>query len=175
LSFCWARIKKTFSLVTVALFAAGLASASSKKSAQKSSAAEIQSTSSSTAKKSKSTRHSSRRHHRKSASWRRHAQKGIDSERTREIQTALIREKYFHGQVTGAWDRATTEAMKRYQQDHGWQIKTVPDARALIELGLGPSNEHLLNPESAMTTRRQNAAAGVAGRNQPAGPAALPQ
>jgi hypothetical protein len=42
--------------------------------------------------------------------------------------------------------------MRRYQADHGWQSKTVPDSRALIKLGLGPSNDHLLNPESAMTT-----------------------
>jgi hypothetical protein len=42
--------------------------------------------------------------------------------------------------------------MRRYQADHGWQSKEVPDARALISLGLGPSHDHLLNPESAMTT-----------------------
>jgi hypothetical protein len=42
--------------------------------------------------------------------------------------------------------------MRRYQADHGWQSKTVPDSRALIKLGLGPSKDHLLNPESAMTT-----------------------
>jgi hypothetical protein len=42
--------------------------------------------------------------------------------------------------------------MRRYQADHGWQSKTVPDSRALISLGLGPSKDNLLNPESAMTT-----------------------
>ena len=42
--------------------------------------------------------------------------------------------------------------MRRYQADNGWQSKTVPDSRALIKLGLGPSKDHLLNPESAMTT-----------------------
>jgi len=42
--------------------------------------------------------------------------------------------------------------MRRYQADHGWQSKTVPDSRALINLGLGPSKDRLLNPESAMTT-----------------------
>lgn len=42
--------------------------------------------------------------------------------------------------------------MRRYQSDHGWQTKEVPDSRALIKLGLGPSKDHLLNPESAMTT-----------------------
>jgi hypothetical protein len=43
--------------------------------------------------------------------------------------------------------------MQRYQADHGWQSKEVPDSRALIKLGLGPDHEHLLNPESAMTTQ----------------------
>jgi len=33
--------------------------------------------------------------------------------------------------------------------DNGWQSKIVPDARALIKLGLGPSRDGLLNPESA--------------------------
>jgi hypothetical protein len=42
--------------------------------------------------------------------------------------------------------------MRRFQREHGWQDKTVPDSRALIKLGLGPSTDHLLNPESAMTT-----------------------
>ena len=42
--------------------------------------------------------------------------------------------------------------MRRYQGDHGWQTKEVPDSRALISLGLGPSKDHLLNPDSAMTS-----------------------
>ena len=79
-------------------------------------------------------------------------QQAIDSTRAREIQTALIREHYMQGQPSGAWDSATQAAMQRYQADQGWQSKTTPDARALIKLGLGPSHDHLLNPESAMTT-----------------------
>lgn len=64
----------------------------------------------------------------------------------------MIREHYMTGEATGTWNAASEEAMRRYQADHGWQSKTVPDARALIKLGLGPSKDHLLNPESAMTT-----------------------
>ena len=79
-------------------------------------------------------------------------QQGIDSDRARDIQTALIREHYIQGEPSGTWDSATQAAMQRYQADHGWQAKTTPDARALIKLGLGPSHDHLLNPESAMTT-----------------------
>jgi hypothetical protein len=78
-------------------------------------------------------------------------QQAIDSDRARQIQTALIREHYMQGEPSGTWDSATQAAMQRYQADQGWQSKTTPDARALIKLGLGPSHDHLLNPESAMT------------------------
>ena len=56
------------------------------------------------------------------------------------------------GEATGKWDATTEDALRRFQADNGWQNKTVPDSRALIKLGLGPSHDHLLNPESAMTT-----------------------
>src|SRR5438552_12390832 len=84
-------------------------------------------------------------------SWRRGQQK-IDPKRAREIQEALIREHYMQGNASGIWDQTSQKAMVRYQVENGWQSKTVPDARALIKLGLGPDHEHLLNPESAMTT-----------------------
>jgi hypothetical protein len=79
-------------------------------------------------------------------------QQKIDSERASEIQQALIREHYLTGTATGEWNLASEDAMRRYQGDHGWQTKEVPDSRALIKLGLGPSKDHLLNPQSAMTT-----------------------
>lgn len=79
-------------------------------------------------------------------------QQVIDPERARAIQEALIREHYMEGEPSGTWDSATQAAMQRYQADQGWQAKTTPDSRALIKLGLGPSNDHLLNPESAMTS-----------------------
>ena len=79
-------------------------------------------------------------------------QQKIDSDRAEQIQEALIREHYLTGEPTGTWNTASEEAMRRYQADHGWQTKEIPDSRALIRLGLGPSNDHLLNPESAMTT-----------------------
>ena len=78
-------------------------------------------------------------------------QQAIDSDRAREIQEALIRERYMDGEPTGSWDDNTQAAMQRYQADQGWQSQTTPDSRALIRLGLGPSHDHLLNPESAMT------------------------
>jgi peptidoglycan hydrolase-like protein with peptidoglycan-binding domain len=85
-------------------------------------------------------------------SSKKRGQQAIDSGRARQIQTALIRERYMQGEPSGSWDSATQAAMKRYQADQGWQSKQIPDSRALIKLGLGPSHDHLLNPESAMTS-----------------------
>jgi hypothetical protein len=79
-------------------------------------------------------------------------QQKIDPERAQAIQEALIREHYMTGEPAGTWNQESEDAMRRYQADHGWQAKTVPDSRALISLGLGPSHDHLLNPESAMTS-----------------------
>jgi hypothetical protein len=82
-------------------------------------------------------------------------QAAIDEQRARQIQEALVREHYMNGEPSGTWDDATQQALRRYQADQGWQNKTVPDSRALIRLGLGPDHEHLLNPESAMTSEPQ--------------------
>jgi hypothetical protein len=76
-------------------------------------------------------------------------QQAIDSERTLQIQQALIREHYLDGEATGTWDQATRDALTRFQSDNHWQTKVLPDARALIKLGLGPRQQNLLNPESA--------------------------
>jgi hypothetical protein len=88
--------------------------------------------------------------HKKTARAR--GQQKIDSDRAQAIQAALIREHYLNGAPSGTWNQASEDAMRRYQEDNGWQSKTVPDSRALIKLGLGPSKEGLLNPESAMTS-----------------------
>ena len=84
-------------------------------------------------------------------SWKRRGQKEIDDQRCRAIQEALIREKYLDGEPTGRWDDHSKAAMQKYQQDNGWQTKVVPDSRAIIKLGLGPSNEGLINPNTAAT------------------------
>ena len=104
---------------------------------------------------SATTHHKASAKHKKShktASSHQRGQQKIDAQRAKQIQEALIREHYLSGTPSGVWDSATQEAMERYQADNGWQSKTSPDARALIKLGLGPDNEHLLNPESAMTS-----------------------
>ena len=100
-------------------------------------------------------RRSYRRSSRTRKSARARGQQKIDTERATSIQQALIREHYLSGEPTGVWNQESEEAMRRYQSDHGWQTKEVPDSRALIKLGLGPSNDHLLNPESAMTAPSQ--------------------
>jgi hypothetical protein len=100
--------------------------------------------------KSTAKRSSSHRSGKKKTTAR--GQQKIDPQRAQEIQEALIREHYLSGEAAGTWNQSSEDAMRRYQADHGWQSKTVPDARALISLGLGPSHDHLLNPESAMTT-----------------------
>ena len=98
-------------------------------------------------RKSGKTQRSSRRN------WRRKGQQAIQTDRAREIQTALIRERYLTGEPSGVWDDATRKALMQYQEDHGWQTKRLPDARALIELGLGPTHDGLLNPESMASTK----------------------
>jgi peptidoglycan hydrolase-like protein with peptidoglycan-binding domain len=93
-------------------------------------------------RRTKYTKHSSR-------SRRSRGQQSISENRAREIQEALIREHYLQGDPSGSFDAQTKAALTKYQHDNGWQTKVVPDSRALIKLGLGPSHDGLLNPESA--------------------------
>jgi len=93
------------------------------------------------------TSKSAHRHSKRKTSWKKKGQQGIKADRATEIQEALIREKYLTGEPTGVWDSRSQAAMVKYQADHGWQTKEVPDSRALIKLGLGPnySSQTLLN------------------------------
>ena len=65
---------------------------------------------------------------------------GISPERTSAIQSALVRAGYLK-EASGKWDSDTQAAMEKLQADNGWQVKLVPDARALIKLGLGPGSD----------------------------------
>jgi peptidoglycan hydrolase-like protein with peptidoglycan-binding domain len=85
------------------------------------------------------------KHRHKSKTKKTRGQTAIQGDRAREIQTALIREGYMKGEPSGVWDQPTKDAMTRYQADHGWQTKTLPDSRALIQLGLGPNHENAIN------------------------------
>lgn len=135
--------------VVVAASASESTAPSSTSSHRKSAAHRLTSSAKKNSNSSAKGKHSKSR---KKKSARTRGQQKIDSERAQSIQEALIREHYLSGEATGTWNQASEDAMRRYQSDHGWQSKTVPDARALIKLGLGPSHDHLLNPESAMTT-----------------------
>ena len=133
------------------LLACGVVSAQTKSqsptppTAATTSSAKLQNVSAhSTSRKSKKSRKSAKSHR---------GQQKIDPARAREIQEALIREHYLDGTASGTWDAKSQAAMQRYQADNGWQSKSVPDSRALIKMGLGPDHEHLLNPESAMTSQ----------------------
>src|SRR5512146_976961 len=73
------------------------------------------------AKKHVSSKHHARHHRRRKVSWKRKGQQQIQPDRAREIQEALIREKYLTGEPSGKWDTRTQAAMTRYQADNGWQ------------------------------------------------------
>ena len=113
---------------------------------------------SSKAARSKAHRASRKKQASSRHNWRRRGQQAIQGDRAREIQAALIREHYLTGEPSGVWDDRTRQAMAKYQQDRGWQSKKLPDARALIQLGLGPNHDGLLNPESVASSQRPPAA-----------------
>jgi hypothetical protein len=136
------RILATFSAL---LLLTTLAAAKTKKAVHKQATAAHRSGKHVTSRRGRHSRHSR-------MAWKYHGQQKPDSQRTRDIQEALIRQNYLRGAASGMWDQNTRLAMARFQADHGWQTKMVPDARALIALGLGPSHDGLINPETAMTS-----------------------
>ena len=144
---CWANLGR-LAISTLLVFMVAFAQTSQSSSAKTPTPTKK---ASSTNTRKSTTKHTSHKGKKSRASWRRGQQK-VDPERSREIQEALIRQHYLAGEASGKWDAATEDAMRRFQSDNGWQNKTVPDSRALIKLGLGPNHDHLLNPESAMTT-----------------------
>jgi peptidoglycan hydrolase-like protein with peptidoglycan-binding domain len=145
----------------------GKTTSASSSHTSKSSAAKTK-TASTTSHKGKKSRKTAKR-----------GQQKIDSDRAQQIQQALIKQHYMSGEPTGKWDANTEDALRKFQADNGWQNKTVPDSRALIKLGLGPSHDHLLNPESAMTSvpdtsSASNAPSGSTAHNEGA-PQSQPQ
>jgi peptidoglycan hydrolase-like protein with peptidoglycan-binding domain len=143
-------------LLLVALFALAPASATTKKRHHTSKG----SASSSNTSQAKTSHGKHSRHSRSSRNWRHRGQQKVDAQRTQQIQDALVRANYLQGEPSGIWDAKTEDALRRYQSANGWQSKVVPDSRALIKLGLGPSEKKLINPESAMTSRPAPMAAG---------------
>ncbi|MGH9607198.1 MAG: peptidoglycan-binding domain-containing protein [Terracidiphilus sp.] len=76
---------------------------------------------------------------------RERGQQSIQPARVEQIQQALVRAHYLSGEPTGKWDATTIAAMQKYQADHGWQTKLMPDSRALVKLGLGPDYSDATN------------------------------
>jgi hypothetical protein len=111
------------------------------------------------------SKHGKRGRHSISQNWRHRGQQKVDAQRTQQIQDALARANYLSGEPSGVWDAKTEDALRRYQASNGWQAKVVPDSRALIKLGLGPSDKKLINPDSAMTSRPESAKASTSGPN----------
>lgn len=85
----------------------------------------------------------------KAKSHKLHGQQAIDSNRVTQIQHALIREHYLSGDANGQWDSTTQAAMQKYQSDHGWQTRLLPDSRAIKSLGLGPDYSTALNAKNS--------------------------
>jgi peptidoglycan hydrolase-like protein with peptidoglycan-binding domain len=78
-----------------------------------------------------------------------HGQQAIEPARVTEIQQALIRQHYLTTEADGKWDSTTEAAMQKYQADHGWQTKLMPDSRALKTLGLGPDYSNAINAKNS--------------------------
>jgi len=76
----------------------------------------------------------------KSKKGRRHwepIQKVPTTDRIEEIQTALAREGYYHGDPTKKLDSNTQDALRRFQEEHGMTGTGKLDATTLQKLGLG--------------------------------------
>jgi peptidoglycan hydrolase-like protein with peptidoglycan-binding domain len=82
----------------------------------------------------KKTTSKKKRHH---YSRRQPTQKAPTPDRISEIQSALARDGYYHGDPNGKWDASTVGAMQKFQSDHGLDATGKLDARSLQKLGLG--------------------------------------
>jgi peptidoglycan hydrolase-like protein with peptidoglycan-binding domain len=174
----WRKCRLASSVtILVCSLAFAQASASSTAPTSKTSAKAAHPSSKAKSAKAKTSKTSTSR---KGKHSRKRGQQKIEGERTHQIQQALIQKGYLKGEPSGKWDASTEAALRKFQADNGWQNKTVPDSRALIKLGLGPNHDHLLNPESAMTTVPDTPATAAVptstpGEKSPAGPVSQPQ
>jgi peptidoglycan hydrolase-like protein with peptidoglycan-binding domain len=123
------------------------------KTAAKSSQRRSTTTAQKTGKRAVTSKSARRRGKKRPRKARSQGQQAIDPVRARQIQAALIREHYLDGEPSGVWDQRTKDAMSRFQAAHGWQTKVLPDSRALIKLGLGPTHEGALNFERTSIDR----------------------
>lgn len=87
----------------------------------------------------------------------------LEPQRVEEIQQALIREGLLQGPATGTWDDATRNAMRSYQENNGFSATGLPDAKSLMQLGLGP---HPL-PEDVKPSASAQASVDPAAKSNP--------
>lgn len=59
-------------------------------------------------------------------------------ERYKEIQGALAKKGYLHGEASGVWNPDSADALRRFQQDQNLQASGKLDSLSIIALGLGP-------------------------------------
>lgn len=67
------------------------------------------------------------------------------SSRIREVQQALHERGYLQSEVTGTWNAASIEALKRFEADQKVKVDGKIDSKTLIALGLGPKYDNNLN------------------------------
>ena len=107
---------------------------------------------SATAKKSKRSAVPARNSKRSGVSWR-NRQMAPSADRYKEIQGALAAKGYLQAEnVTGTWDAASMDGMKRFQNDQKIDATGKINSLSLIALGLGPKHESAPTaPEQAST------------------------
>lgn len=76
--------------------------------------------------------------HRRGRSYHAVSQQVPTPDRYREIQEALAKKGYFHGDANGAWGPDSIDAMKRFQADQNLMPDGKISSLSLIALGLGP-------------------------------------
>jgi peptidoglycan hydrolase-like protein with peptidoglycan-binding domain len=62
-------------------------------------------------------------------------------ERYKEIQQALAKRGYLHGEASGKWDQESVDALRRFQHDQNLEPSGKLNSLSLIALGLGPKYE----------------------------------
>jgi peptidoglycan hydrolase-like protein with peptidoglycan-binding domain len=71
------------------------------------------------------------------AKWR-PGQTAPTPDRYKEIQEALAKKGYLHGEASGVWNEDSSDALRRFQQDQNLQASGKLDSLSIIALGLGP-------------------------------------
>ncbi|MBZ5543123.1 MAG: peptidoglycan-binding protein [Acidobacteriia bacterium] len=112
-------------------------SAPGKSTAQKKSATRA-SASKSSGKKTTRRVSARGRRHRKESFRTRLARQKLQPERIEEIQRGLFQAGYLNAEPNGKWDDSTRQAMRSFQQGHGFPATGLPEAKSLMKLGLGP-------------------------------------